>query len=353
MSLLDSYRRNVERKNAEFLRLQQDKAKAATKIADFSIKINSATKAMGRTSNLSSIKSKVNEIERYRKGQADAEKKSAEISVKMGKKQKEINDEQSKVSREEASIQKKQLAENLKQQREHQNRMSNLTRTIAEHETMHSETFSKLEALRRLPEKITVLFLASNPIDQQQLRLDEEARAINDMIRGSKHRDSVKLETRWAVRPLDVLQALNELDPTIVHFSGHGSDNDEIVFQSGNGRTQLVTTNALTQTMVASSDSIRLVFFNTCYSYNQARDITNYVEAAIGMNTSIGDDAARVFSAQFYSAIGFGHSLKKAFAQGKAAIMLEGIAEENTPELYVRAGIDAGEMFLISIKEDN
>ncbi len=349
MSLIDSYRRTIDRKNAEFVRLQHDKATESKKVADFSAKINSATQAIGRTTSASTTKSKMAEIERYRKGQADAERKIADISVKISKKQKEINDEQSKLSREEANLQKKQASENQKQQREHQSRMSSITRTIAKHESMHSETLSKIEALQRLPEKIVVLFLASNPVDQEQLRLDEEARAINEMIRGSKHRDAVRLETRWAVRPLDVLQALNELEPTIVHFSGHGSDNDEIVFQSASGRAQLVTTNALTQTMSASSDSIRLVFFNTCHSYNQAREITDYVESAIGMNTSIGDDAARIFAAQFYSAIGFGHSLKKAFAQGKAAIMLEGISEENTPELYVRDGFDADQIYLIKI----
>jgi hypothetical protein len=352
MSLIDSYRRNIERKNAELVRLHQDKAAESKKVADFSAKINSANQAIGRTSSPSTIKSKMAEIERYRKGQADAERKIADISVKIGKKQKETNDEQSKLSREEANLQKKQVSENLKQQREHQSRMTNITRSIARHESMHSETLSKIEALQALPEKIVVLFLASNPINQQQLRLDEEARAINEMIRGSKHRDAVKLETRWAVRPLDVLQALNELEPTVVHFSGHGSDNDQIVFQSANGKAQLVTTNALTQTMAASSDSIRLVFFNTCHSYNQARKITDYVEAAIGMNTSIGDEAARIFAAQFYSAIGFGHSLKKAFDQGKAAIMLEGIYEESTPELYIRNGFDADQIFLLRVKED-
>lgn len=28
-----------------------------------------------------------------------------------------------------------------------------------------------------------------------------------------------------------MLQAINELNPTVVHFSGHGSDTDEIIFQ--------------------------------------------------------------------------------------------------------------------------
>jgi len=53
------------------------------------------------------------------------------------------------------------------------------------------------------------------------------------------------------------------------------------------------------------------------------------------MNTAIGDDAARVFSAQFYSAIGFSHSIQQAFDQVKAALLLEGIREELTPELIV------------------
>jgi len=206
--------------------------------------------------------------------------------------------------------------------------------------------------LKNLPEKIVVLFLAANPLDQQQLRLDEEARSITEIIRKTKHRDSVKFESCWAIRPIDVLQALNEFIPSIVHFSGHGSDTDEIVFQDSQGKTKLVSKEAIVQTMMASSDGIRLVFFNTCYSVNQAEAVTEHVEAAIGMNTSIGDEAARVFSSQFYSSIGFGLSVQKAFDQAKALLMMEGIEEENTPELFVKAGLDATELFIVKPKED-
>jgi hypothetical protein len=70
---------------------------------------------------------------------------------------------------------------------------------------------------------------------------------------GDWHRDAVKLVSCWAVRPLDVLQALNEHHPRIVHFSGHGSDQDEIVFQDNNGATKLVSKEAIVQTMAAAS----------------------------------------------------------------------------------------------------
>jgi len=132
-----------------------------------------------------------------------------------------------------------------------------------------------------------------------------------------------------------------------VHFSGHGSDSDEIVFQDDNGQAKPVTKEAIVQTMLACSGKIRLVFFNTCYSRGQAEAVIGHVEAAIGMTTSIGDKAARIFAAQFYSAIGFGLSLRKAFDQGKAALMLESIPEEDIPELFVEQGGDPDQFVIV------
>ena len=65
------------------------------------------------------------------------------------------------------------------------------------------------------------------------------------------------------------------------------------------------------------------------------------------MMDSIGDEAACTFAEQFYSSIGFGHSLQKAFSQAKAALMLEGIPEEKTPQLYVKDGLDADSIYLV------
>jgi hypothetical protein len=194
--------------------------------------------------------------------------------------------------------------------------------------------------------------LAANPLDQQQLRLDEEVRAIAEMIRKSKHRDSVKLESCWAIRPPDVLQALNEYKPQIVHFSGHGSIRDEIVFQDDQGQTKLVSKEAIVQLMMACSGDIRLVFFNTCYSKNQAEAVVQFVEVAIGMKISIGDKAARVFSSQFYSAISFGLSVRQAFDQAKALMMMEGIPEEDTPELFVRPNVDPSTVIIVKPPEN-
>jgi hypothetical protein len=75
--------------------------------------------------------------------------------------------------------------------------------------------------------------------------------------------------------------------------------------------------------------------------------VVQYVDVAIGMTTSIEDEAARVFSAQLSSSIGFGHSVKKAFEQARTALMLEGIPEEDTPELFARDGVPAESVVLV------
>ena len=74
---------------------------------------------------------------------------------------------------------------------------------------------------------------------------------------------------------------------------------------------------------MSSSDKIHLIFFNACFSYEQAYEVVSHVDAAIGMTDSISDNAACAFAAQFYSSLGFGHSVKKAFEQAKGVMMLE------------------------------
>lgn len=347
MAQIDSYRTSLINRQNELSKLASDKAKEQIKIADLNKKINSASDAIRRTKIISTITSKSKEIERYHKDIANVSKKIADLESKIVKKNKEIVDYQKKISNEQNSIDKKRKIENDKLQKDQERSLRSINDTLNHHNTLHRTTLSEIQELKKVPEKITVLFLASNPIDQAQLRLDEEARSITEMIRKAKHRDSVKFESHWALQTIDLLQALNEHNPTIVHFSGHGSDNDEIVFQSQDGVTKLVKKEALIQTMMASSDNIRLVFFNTCFSKNQAEAISQFVDATIGMNTSIGDEAARVFSSQFYSAISFGLSVEKAFQQAKGLLMMENIPEESTPELFIKPGLKAEEIILV------
>ncbi len=123
--------------------------------------------------------------------------------------------------------------------------------------------------------------------------------------------------------------------------------NGELVFQDNADNPKMVSNESIAEMISASSDDIRVLVFNNCFSSTQAEMIVDKVEATIGMNTEIGDESAILFASQLYSAIGFGQPLDKAFAQAKAMLMLENTQEENTPELFIKDGIEAKDIILV------
>jgi hypothetical protein len=197
-------------------------------------------------------------------------------------------------------------------------------------------------------QRIKVLFLAANPAGTAVLRLDEEAREIEAKIRASEHRDSLELITKWAVRPDDLLQFLNQYKPQVVHFSGHGSPGDEIILLDALGSPKAISKEALVNLFRTLTGDIRVVLLNACFSRPQGEAITEQIECAVGMNKTVGDKAAITFAAAFYRAVGFGCSVAEAFAQGRTALLLEGIPEDKTPELIARKGVDPARVILIT-----
>lgn len=344
---VQGYQRDVERHQQEIARLQQEKGREAAKVADETKRASSAAESASRATSASTIQSKLRDAQRHQEAAARHQQKVAEIEGRIGKEQGRLGDAQRRLTSAQEQESRRRIQDQARASQDHERRMRSIAGKLSQHDQLHHVTLSAIEMLQRLPERITVLFLASNPLDEERLRLDEEVRAIGEMIRKAEHRDSVQLESRWAVRPLDILQALNECQPRIVHFSGHGLPSDEIVLQDNAGKAKAVSKAALVETMAAASGDIQLVFFNTCHSRGQAEALVEHVATAIGMNALIGDAAARVFAAQFYSAIGFGLSVGTAFRQAKAALMLESISEESTPELFVAAGMDADELVLV------
>jgi len=198
-------------------------------------------------------------------------------------------------------------------------------------------------------DKVKVLFLSANPAGTTKLQLDEEIRQIMTKIRASEYRDVLELVPQFAVRPDDFLQALLEHKPHIVHFSGHGSNStEELIVLDEQGRPKPISKEALVSLFRALKDNVQVVLLNACYTRPQAEAISTTIDCTIGMNKPIGDETAIVFAASFYRALGFGRSVQDAFELGKVALLLEGISEENTPELWTREGTDASKIILIS-----
>jgi CHASE2 domain-containing sensor protein len=205
-----------------------------------------------------------------------------------------------------------------------------------------------------------ILILAANPLNAVHLSLDREVDEIRNTLRLSANRDRFTIETRGAVRPSELQQYMYDLAPQIVHFSGHGvglpgsnslsnrklevvTGNDSppegLVFVDDDGRSKLVSGQAISNLFALFKDGVVCVVLNACYSHQQAEEIRKYIPYVVGMNQEIGDLAARKFSVGFYRAIWDGRSIEEAFASGKNAIELDGIPEELIPVLLKRADL--------------
>lgn len=347
MALIDTYRKNIARKGRQLAELQGEKAKESKKISDLEKKINDDKQRIAKTKSASTIKTKQKSITQKNKKLSSSYHELSKIEKKIGDKSEDIENEKRKLMKEEKKEQKKNVQADKKHQKEIQRNMENIEGSLSKQAVQHQQMRQDISDLQNIPEKINILFITSSPKDQTLLGPDEEVREIEDKIRKSDYRDSISFFTRWAARPLDLLQAINEIKPTIIHFSGHGSESAELVFQDDSGDTKLVSKEGIVQSISTATEDVKMTFFSSCFTHSQAKEIVEYVDTAIGMIEEIGDDSARIFAAYFYSAIGFGHSVKTAFEQAKSALMLEGIPEEGVPELYTKEGLDSEEIILV------
>jgi hypothetical protein len=189
----------------------------------------------------------------------------------------------------------------------------------------------------RVDKPVSVLFLASDPSDASRLRLGEEFRELHEKLRLAKLRDRFRLELpRLSVRPADITQALLDVEPQIVHFSGHGTATGELCFEDQAGASLVVPADALASLFEQFAGSVECVLLNACYSEGQATSIAQYIEHVVGMNEAISDRAAIAFTVGFYQAIGAGRTIESAYGLGCTQIWLQGIPEHLTPILIKR-----------------
>jgi len=180
---------------------------------------------------------------------------------------------------------------------------------------------------------VSVLFLSADPTNASRLRLGEELRKIQEKLQLAKLRDQFILEQRMSVRPADISQALLDIQPQIVHFSGHGTSRGALCFENQMGEMHLIQPDALAALFEQFADQVKCVVLNACYSEMQASAIVKHIEYVIGMNQAIGDKAAIAFSIGFYQASGAGRTTEEAYKLGVVQIRLQGIPEHLTPVL--------------------
>jgi len=205
-----------------------------------------------------------------------------------------------------------------------------------------------------------ILFLAANPTGTGRLALEQECAAIERELHMTTGRDDFDFRSKWAVGVDEVMRSLNELQPTIIHFSGHGSDANlatwpkaagerggvaaeaaGIQLQDDLGAPQHVDACALAKMIRSAAPSARVAVLNACYSDAMAAALCDVVDCVVGMTGAIGDTAARSFAVGFYRALGHRRSIGNAVDQAVATLAAKRLPGEHLPACRTREGVDA------------
>lgn len=202
--------------------------------------------------------------------------------------------------------------------------------------------------MRYAPEnhEFVLLLIAASPDRVVQLRSDREVRQIQERLLTTRHGRAMVVHTRWAVRPDDLMQAILELRPRVVHFSGHGTAAEGILLEDVAGAAQPVSGSALADLFAVLRDQIRLVVLNACDTQSHAEAISRHIDVAIGMRHPIQDSSAIEFASAFYQAIASGFPLSDAFELARSALRIKGLPGAEIPELFSRPGVDPSRTIL-------
>ena len=168
---------------------------------------------------------------------------------------------------------------------------------------------------RREVSPIKLLFVAANCERAGSLASDREAKAIQDTLRSARFGGQFELLQEWAVAASEMRGCLLRHNPTIVHFSAHGTEAGELLLEDHGGEDHRSPMDAsrLAQLFHVLQGDVRLVVLNACFTETHARALGRHVDCVVGISREIRDGQARVFSRAFYEALAYGKDVQTAF----------------------------------------
>jgi Ca-activated chloride channel family protein len=222
---------------------------------------------------------------------------------------------------------------------------------------------------------IPLLFISSNPSGvSPPLDLDEEYRVIAE--ENARRNHVFDPRPMLAARVEDIRNGIQDQNPVIVHFAGHGQRGEReregysansmlvrdvsvpahvdqgcaggggLVMRAADGSAKIVTESAIGELFRLLRGTVRVVVLNACHSDSFADAILPYVDCVVGSMNAISDLAAIAFVRGFYAALGRGASVKLAVDLGKWEISSNNLSGADLLAVRYRDGIAPENMVL-------
>src|SRR5262249_46951007 len=139
------------------------------------------------------------------------------------------------------------------------------------------------------------------------LDVDKEEQSILSALQEGAVGRKFVVRSYRNVRADNFVRYILDSRPSIVHFSGHGTQDRKILLEDERGESWPVSADALGRAFRAAVEAgqpVECVMLNTCFSTLIADALLPYVRCVIGMPAEIDSSSAQAFSTGFYRGIG-------------------------------------------------
>ncbi len=167
---------------------------------------------------------------------------------------------------------------------------------------------------------LKVLFIAADPGRSDRQVVSDEMRHIEEAIRRNGRRDAVVLASRHGLRHDDLIRALREEKPDILHIAGHGDERGVHLIDPQTSRAVALGAESLAR-ILRLFDHLRGVVLTIPHSAAIADALVDTVDFAIGIEGVPSDKARRDLAGAFYDAVSAGDSIARAFGMGEAMFL--------------------------------
>ncbi len=215
-------------------------------------------------------------------------------------------------------------------------------------EFTHSEEKKPLkEVLVEVEQKIdrqVILFCAANPTSQK-ISFTKEHTHISGELAEKSLRGKFEIIPQSGTTTDKLIDAINEFKPNIIHFCGHGKEENPetgkgggLIFHDSDyeGESVIDSTklNKIFARVKAKHAELSIFLLNACYSEPQAKEVSRNNIYAIGTNDKISSQAARLFAVGFYKRYALTNDIKEAVDNGLTQALFKDEEVETLIHLY-------------------
>jgi hypothetical protein len=181
-----------------------------------------------------------------------------------------------------------------------------------------------------------ILLVSAEPAGMDPLYVGREERVIEEELDRRTRRAEWTVQCKRAVRFNDLDNRLREVQPRILHFSGHGGE-DGLFLEDDAGNPRLVRADALARLLAAARVRLDCIVMNACRVGAQARLLAPHARYVIAGTDWIPDEAAIGFSRGFYAALADGDDIPAAYERG-CAYFCDATDSASPPDLIEGTG---------------